>query len=272
MSGGPAPVRSARASSTATGLAAVSPPAVGASRLVAALVGAVVMACALGVAAPAALAADRSVAVIVVPPFAPSAYADRGAVGLLVPGAGSTVSRERALASLVRGRVVSSLVDLDGTPAIQLCEPPGHHHDLRLPAAGRVASQRHALSRRDRRAGVPRAAHVGLDAHRRARLARRHRADREGDRRRQRRRRSDRAADNDAAATLARLDVRLARAHDARTGATLVLVGWLVAFAALGILAPLGPWRAVPPCSSLRWRSATALAPPRGRHRATRRS
>ena len=42
----------------------------------------------------------------VVPPFAPSAYADRGAVGLLVPGAGSTVSRERALASLVRGRVV----------------------------------------------------------------------------------------------------------------------------------------------------------------------
>ena len=37
------------------------------------------------------------------------------------------------------------------------------------------------------------------------------------------------APDADAAATLARLDARLARAHDARTGATLVLVGWLVA-------------------------------------------
>ena len=36
-------------------------------------------------------------------------------------------------------------------------------------------------------------------------------------------------ADSAAAATLARLDERLARAHDARTGATLVLVGWLVA-------------------------------------------
>jgi hypothetical protein len=34
-----------------------------------------------------------------------------------------------------------------------------------------------------------------------------------------------------------RLDTRLTRAHDARTGATLVLVGWLVFFAAIGILA-----------------------------------
>ena len=52
--------------------------------------------------APAAVAPAGSVAVIVVPRFAPAAYADRGAVGLFVPGAGSTVSRERALASLVR--------------------------------------------------------------------------------------------------------------------------------------------------------------------------
>ena len=42
--------------------------------------------------------------------------------------------------------------------------------------------------------------------------------------------------DSNAAATLARLDTRFARAHDARTGATLVLVGWLVAFSALGVL------------------------------------
>ena len=42
--------------------------------------------------------------------------------------------------------------------------------------------------------------------------------------------------DESAAATLERLDRRLARAHDARTGATLVLVGWLVLFSSLGIL------------------------------------
>ena len=86
-------------------------------------------------------------------------------------------------------------------------------------------------------------------------------------------------ADGDAAATLARLDMRLARAHDARTGATLVLVGWLVAFAALGILARRRS-RAVPPCSSPPSRSArrsfsarsastspsTVVAIARGRH------
>ena len=58
-------------------------------------------------------------------------------------------------------------------------------------------------------------------------------------------------ADRDAAATLARLDARLTRAHDARTGATLVLVGWLVAFAALGILAR----------SALAGRAAVLVAP-----------
>ena len=98
--------------------------------------------------APSASAADRSVAVVVVPSFAPEAYADRGAVGLLVPGAGATVSRERALASLVRGRVVSSLVDLGGTTRLQLANaparttiyvalpPPGTHHNVvRYPVA-----------------------------------------------------------------------------------------------------------------------------------------
>ena len=202
----------------------------------------------LGVVAPAARAADDSVAVIVVPPFAPSAYADRGAVGLLVPGAGSTVSRERALASLVRGRVVSSLVDLDGTPEIQLADSPGHDHHLRLPAAAGVASQRHALSRRDRRAGLPRPAHLGstrIDGLvSLADIAPTAKAIAAGETPPIRSR-----ASSDAAAALARLDVELTRAHDARTGATLVLVGWLVAFAALGILARRR-WRAVPPCSS----------------------
>ncbi len=98
--------------------------------------------------APPAAAADRPVAVIVVPRFDPSAYAGRGAVGLFVPGAGSTVSRERALASLVRGRVISSLVDLDGEPSLGLSAtpaattiyvalpPPGDHHNVvRYPVA-----------------------------------------------------------------------------------------------------------------------------------------
>ena len=101
------------------------------------------------VVAPAATAAaDRSVAVIVVPTFDPASYAERGAVGLLVPGAGSTVSRERALASLARGKVVSSLVGLDGDVTLKLgnvpaettvyvaLPPPGSHHNVvRYPVA-----------------------------------------------------------------------------------------------------------------------------------------
>ena len=193
------------------------------------------MATALGVAIPTARAADSSVAVIVVPPFAPSAYADRGAVGLLVPGAGSTVSRERALASLVRGRVVSSLVDLDGTAAIELSDspstttiyvslpPPGSHHNVtRYPVAIVGPGYRGLLTSGSTRIdGLISLADIAPTAKAIA-----------AGKKPPVRSRSDR----DAAATLARLDVRLARAHDARTGATLVLVAWLVAFAALGIL------------------------------------
>ncbi len=191
---------------------------------------------AVGVAAPAVTAADRSVAVVVVPPFEPSAYAGRGAVGLLVPGAGSTVSRERALASLVRGKVVSSLVGLDGKPTLRLSTrpaattifvslpPPGSHHNVvRYPVAIVGPGYRGLLTSGSTRIDglvsladiAPTATAIG--AGRPAPIRSR--------------------ADGDAAATLERLDTRLARAHDARTGATLVLVGWLVAFASLGILA-----------------------------------
>ena len=44
-------------------------------------------------------------------------------------------------------------------------------------------------------------------------------------------------ADRDAAKTLQRLDARMADAHAARPGATVVLVGWVVAFAAIGLIA-----------------------------------
>ncbi len=193
------------------------------------------VAAAVVVAAPAATAADRSVAVIVVPRFDPAAYVGRGAVGLLVPGAGSTVSRERALASLVRGRVVSSLVGLDGEPMLELADvpavttvyvalpPPGSHHNVvRYPVAI-VGPGYHGLltSGSTRIDGLVSLADIAPTAV----------AIRLGKTPRIRAR-----SDADAVATLMRLDARLAQAHDARTGVTLVLVGWLVAFASAGIL------------------------------------
>ena len=191
----------------------------------------------VALAAPAGTAAaDGSVAVIVVPRFDPASYAGRGAVGLLVPGAGSTVSRERALASLVRGRVVSSLVGLDGDATLELADapaettiyvalpPPGSHHNVeRYPVAVVGPSYRGLLTSGSTRIdGLVSLADIAPTA---AALTK-------GETPPIRAR-----AEGAAAATLARLDVRLARAHDARTGATLVLVGWLVGFAALGILA-----------------------------------
>ena len=80
-----------------------------------------------GLVAPAfAASKGHEVAVIVVPRFAPSTYADRGAVGWLVPGAGSTVTRDGALSSLVHGRVVSSLLGghTTGSPLIALSRQP----------------------------------------------------------------------------------------------------------------------------------------------------
>lgn len=71
-------------------------------RLVACLVAA------LALAPPAA--ASAHVALVLVPHLDPARYAERGAVGLLVPGAGATVTGAGALAALERGRVVSSLV------------------------------------------------------------------------------------------------------------------------------------------------------------------
>ena len=188
------------------------------------------------VAAPAAAATTRDVAVVVVPDFDPGAYADKGAVGLFVPGAGSTVSRERALASLVRGRVISSLVHLDGDEILRLSEapaattiyvalpPPGSRHNVvRYPVAI-VGSGYSGLLRSEstRIDGLVSLADIAPSALALARgeappiTAR---------------------SDADPAATLERLDERLTRAHDAREGATLVLVGWMVGLALVGLLA-----------------------------------
>ena len=63
---------------------------------------------------------------LVVPPFPPERYADRGAVGLLVPGAGPTVTGAGARASLVRGKVQSSVIGglPSGPPLFELGSAP----------------------------------------------------------------------------------------------------------------------------------------------------
>jgi hypothetical protein len=86
------------------------------------------------------------VAVVVVAPAAVVAAWERGAGGLLVPGAGPLVSRQSALAALVRGRVRNSIVGgrPAGAPRIVLgprpnatvtisvaLPPPGSHHNVR---------------------------------------------------------------------------------------------------------------------------------------------
>jgi hypothetical protein len=108
------------------------------------MLGAVVLFAAL--AAPAHAA--QTAAVIVVPQDEPVPYA-LGAVGLLVPGAGETVSREGALAALVRGRTKKSLLGgvPGGKPVITLSNRPGAVTIyVSLPPLGR--------HRNDRRYGI----------------------------------------------------------------------------------------------------------------------
>jgi hypothetical protein len=107
---------------------------------------ALLLACGNAAAAPR----EQRVAVRVVPVFPLARYADRGAVGTMVPASGSTVSRETALASLLRGKLENSLlggkpsgkplITLGGPPApvtvFVALPPPGEHHNLdRYPIA-----------------------------------------------------------------------------------------------------------------------------------------
>ena len=105
---------------------------------------------AVGAFAVAGSAQAAAVAVIVVPPFPPEQYASRGAVGLMPPGDGTTVTGEGALAALVRGKTEKSLLGgvPGGEPIIELASvaapitiyvslpPPGRHpNDRRYPVA-----------------------------------------------------------------------------------------------------------------------------------------
>jgi hypothetical protein len=86
----------------------------------------VVAASILTAAGWAASASAATVSVLVVPQFPPERYADRGAVGLLVPGAGPTVTGAGARASLIRGKVQSSVIGglPSGPPLFELGTAP----------------------------------------------------------------------------------------------------------------------------------------------------
>lgn len=100
----------------------------------------------------ASTASGATVAVRIVPPFELGRYAEAGAVGLLVPGSGSTVSREGALAALRTGktrpaklgglpagrdRLGDALGRRSGDVTIFLSLPPSgkHANDRRYPIA-----------------------------------------------------------------------------------------------------------------------------------------
>ena len=80
----------------------------------------------------------------IVPPFDPAEYADRAAVGLVVPGAGPSVSREGALAALEQGRLEHDL--LGGIPKgerkLELGRAGGVEIRISLPPPGTSENDR----------------------------------------------------------------------------------------------------------------------------------
>jgi hypothetical protein len=183
-----------------------------------------IVAAAFAVLAPAAQAAD--VSVLVVPAFDPQQYAGRGAIGLFVPGAGATVTRRAALASLVRGKVEPSV--LGGTPsgkplislgrrtgAVTLyvaLPPPGRHGNTRRYPIAIVGGGYHGIltSRSTRIRGLVSIADIAPTA----------RALAAGTTPKIRS-----SPDVEAAAHVRTLDRRLTDTHDVRLWATLILVG-----------------------------------------------
>jgi hypothetical protein len=185
---------------------------------------------------PARAAPSEKVAVLVVPATAAVFSSTDAAHGLVVPGEGATVSRRSALASLLRGEMGNALIRgglPSGKPRISLAQrpgrttfyvalpPPGKHHNVvRYPIAvigpgyrGLLTSSATHLDGLIAIADVAPSA-LALERGERPRIRSRSARDPLGD--------------------LRRLDRRLQRAHDSRTGATLVLVGLMTV---LGLLA-----------------------------------
>jgi mono/diheme cytochrome c family protein len=194
-----------------------------------------------GVSAAHAASGPR-VAVIVRPAFDPAQYANQGAVGLLVPGTGTTVTRRGALAALVRGKVRSALLGgvPSGPPLIQLAHspgpvtiyvalpPPGKSHNVHRYPIAIVGGGYHGLltSTSTRIGGIVSLADVAPTA---VALA-------QGKSPPIRSR-----ADADAAAHLRRLNARIHHVHDLRTWAMLILIFGTVLLLPMGGAAVLAP-------------------------------
>jgi len=177
------------------------------------------------------------VSVVVVSPAVAVERGARGAAGLLVPAAGTRVSRESALAALVRGRVQNSRLGepAEGKARIALrrrpaaitfyvsLPPPGEHtNDRRYPIAVVGGGYGGLLeSSSTRIPGLVSVADVAPSA---LALERGHDPVIES--------RPGRAAQ----AELARLDRRLDQAHDSRLGAVAVLVALMLLLSAAALL------------------------------------
>jgi len=99
-------------------------------------------------AAALALSAPAGAAVRVVDPFPLDRYAGTGAVGLAVPGAGPTVTRESALNTLLTGKVVSSLLGgaPNGPSLIELDDGPPPDTLVVLPPRGESENTRYPIA------------------------------------------------------------------------------------------------------------------------------
>ena len=99
-------------------------------------------------AAALALSAPAGAAVRVVDPFPLDRYAGTGAVGLAVPGAGPTVTRESALNTLLTGKVVSSLLGgaPNGPSLIELDDGPPPDTLVVLPPSGESENTRYPIA------------------------------------------------------------------------------------------------------------------------------
>jgi len=95
-----------------------------------------------------AVTSPATAAVRVVAPFPPARYAESGAIGLAVPGAGPTVTREAALRTLLTGKVVSSLIGgpSAGPALITLGQGPPPDTLVVLPPAGTTENRRYPIA------------------------------------------------------------------------------------------------------------------------------
>ncbi|MBA3364797.1 MAG: hypothetical protein H0U03_03295 [Actinobacteria bacterium] len=174
-------------------------------------------------AAPAA-AAGGHVSVQIVPQLDLDALAGRGAVGLMVPGKGPTVSREEALELLDREALSARECRRACTVRILLSlPPPGDRHNVRrYPVAVLGAGYRGLLVSDSTR--IPGLVSISDIVPTARALERGEEPVIEA------------RAESDAPARLARLDRRLDRAHDSRDPATIVLVGLVAVFGGLAAL------------------------------------